>query len=290
MKKLIFLVAIHLGFNLSSQINLNFSLLGLNRNNEALSMTHLSNSGDKYYRLDNASSTLIIYNLNFSIFKTINIPSGIAFPKIYAVSEDLFDTNNTTVEFLTVDLTSSGGYVKPKVSILDELGNIIFQRDSCMINSTGFTINDWHNNNAFIVKVATGVKMILTKVYASPSTTCDQFVYSLPGQLACQECVGGITTLIQNPISISPTNETTLKIFPNPSDETTNIEYSLPQGQTNAELIVYSTDGKEVKRVQIDNFMNKIVLKNSEFAHGNYLLKILTKDGKSQAGHWLNFK
>ncbi|MGZ3900620.1 MAG: T9SS type A sorting domain-containing protein, partial [Bacteroidia bacterium] len=278
MKKSVVLIMLLYGLSLRSQINLVFSLPSLNRNYEALSMTHLSNSGDKYYRFDIASFTLIIYNLNFSVYKTINIPSSIAAPKIYALSEDLFDTNSSTIEYLVVDVTTSGGYVKPRVVILNEFGNILFQRDSCTINSTGSTLNDWHNNNAFIVKDATGVKMILTKVNPSPSIYGEQYVYALPGQLTCQECIGGIATLVMNPTS-SQSTEISLKIFPNPSDESTNIEYSLPPGQTKAELIIYSNDGKEIKRLNVDDFMSKIVLKNSEFAYGSYLLKLITKDG-----------
>ncbi len=290
MKKQIILILCLFGLSTYGQITLNTSFLNIDKSYEALNMTRLSNSGYKYYRLDKVNSKLIIYNLNFTVYKIINIPLTLSTPKIYAVSEDLFDSNNTTVEFLVNDWSYVGSYFKPTVTIINETGSIIFQRDSCTITSNGATFNDPNNARAFIVRNSSGTKMILTKVYQAPSPIGDEFVYDLPGQLTCQECIGGIMSLVQNPMNPIINDDIQLQIFPNPSNNISLVQYSLPKFYQSATLVVYDSAGKEIMRYEIDGFMNKIELNNLEFNSGIYLIKIITKDGKSKTEKWVNSK
>ncbi len=289
MKKYILILVILSNISFG-QITLSTSFLNIDKNYESLNMTRLSNSGYKYYRLDKVNSKLIVYNLNFTIYKNINIPLTLNAPRVYAVSEDLFDSNNTTLEFLVNDWNYVGSYYKPTVTIINELGNVIFQRDSCTITSNGITLNDPNNNKAFIIRNSSGVKMVLTKTYPAPAPQGDEFIYDLPGQLTCQECIGGIMSLVQNPANPIMSDDIFIQVLPNPSNNGSTIKYTLPMANKSATLFVYESSGKEITHYEIDSFMNKVELNNFDFNSGVYLIKIVTKDGKSKTEKWVNNK
>ncbi|HEX7413468.1 MAG TPA: T9SS type A sorting domain-containing protein, partial [Bacteroidia bacterium] len=57
---------------------------------------------------------------------------------------------------------------------------------------------------------------------------------------------------------------------PNPTNNTTTIEYTLPQGTNQAELVFYSIQGIEVKRFKVDNTFSSLLISTADIAAGTY--------------------
>ncbi len=70
-----------------------------------------------------------------------------------------------------------------------------------------------------------------------------------------------------------------LKIFPNPSQNMSTIEYSLPQGVNNGEIIIYNIAGVEVKKIAITSITSKIELDNATLQSGTYFYRLITCKG-----------
>lgn len=229
-----------------------------------LRLVKLSSSGDKYVINDN--TTITLYNLNHTVFKTITIPTfstGINHCQIYYLSEELFNTNSADVEYF-INYTGTTNQSLGHCAVVDELGNILFARDSTVI-SGGLG----YGNEDFIVPTANGTKMI---IWSNLYTNNNGWVYSLPGTLPCHDCTNGVTssrTTVNNNLQA---NE--IKNYPNPATNETTVAYSLPQGVTNADLVFYNITGQEVKRFKVTNAFKDILISTADLEAGTYYYQI----------------
>ena len=69
------------------------------------------------------------------------------------------------------------------------------------------------------------------------------------------------------------------KLYPNPSNGAVTLQYELPNGETEGELILYNMQGMEVKRYKIDNTFNDILLDNTQLPAGTYFYQLQTSKG-----------
>lgn len=223
-----------------------------------LHMVHLSYSGYKYALYND--NTLNLYNLDHSVFKTLPFPvSGGVISSgsvhIYYISEELFNTDSTDVEYFL--FYSDRSYLSHSL-ICDEHGNVLFSKDS-----TVMTLTSEYGSEDFIAFTPSGTKMIIW------NNRNGAYVYSLPGSLPCHDCFnkrktgsifpgdGSLDCDFSNP-------------YPNPSTNQATIEYSLPDGIKTASLVIYNNNGEEVKRLKVDDTFNNIIISTSEFLPGIY--------------------
>lgn len=68
-------------------------------------------------------------------------------------------------------------------------------------------------------------------------------------------------------------------VFPNPTSGNATITYTLPQGETKGEIIIYDIAGAEVKKVTVTNGNGKIVLDNSALQSGTYFYQLIASKG-----------
>ncbi|HEY6170793.1 MAG TPA: T9SS type A sorting domain-containing protein, partial [Candidatus Kapabacteria bacterium] len=104
-------------------------------------------------------------------------------------------------------------------------------------------------------------------------------VYSLPGKLPTSNTKLSVTDA---PTIISGSTPST-SAYPNPSNGKIRVAYSLPEGVTTGELVITSTDGREVKRYRVGNMFNDILIEKSELASGAYFYKLTSERGESEA-------
>jgi hypothetical protein len=76
----------------------------------------------------------------------------------------------------------------------------------------------------------------------------------------------------------SVTNHSMLQ-YPNPLTEQLTVEYELTDDFSTAEIIIYSAIGVEIKRLTVDNNINKITIDVAEIESGNYFYEFRTPDG-----------
>ena len=70
-----------------------------------------------------------------------------------------------------------------------------------------------------------------------------------------------------------------LTAYPNPSNGYVRLQYQLPKGEQEGELILYNLQGAEQKRYKIDNTFKDILLDNTQLPAGTYFYQLQTKKG-----------
>ncbi len=262
MKKLLIILLFTLSVNGFAQITLENNYVNSN-----LRLVKLSSSGYKYVMND--TSVITLFNLNHTVFRTINIPPiGYHYTiLIRYISEELFNTNPSDIEYLIISSPLPGHSF---THVFDEAGNTLFIQDSTAQSAAPLG----YGNEDFISYTPSGFKMIMQNAYTGASS-----VYSLPGFLPCHDCTNGVIT------SMVPDNNNTkqanISNYPNPNKGETTIEYTLPQGTTTAEIIFYNITGQEVKRYKVTDAFHNILISTAELDAGTYYYQLQTSNGFS---------
>jgi N-acetylneuraminic acid mutarotase len=69
--------------------------------------------------------------------------------------------------------------------------------------------------------------------------------------------------------------------YPNPTSNTTTIDYQLPSGNQQGEIVFYDLQGKEIKRFHLDNTSNSLLLSTSDLPAGTYYYHLQTANNTS---------
>lgn len=224
----------------------------------------IGSSGFKYIDWWSTPNQMNLYNLNHSIYKTFSIPtfSNETVWLILYVTENLFDSDGA-IEYLMAGYDTSNGInnVVNYIRILKEDGTVLFYKDSTQLFEQSMpNIYTWG-----IIPTDSGIKMMLSNY----NNTVE--VYSLPGILPSgwlKEPIGSNNANLSYP-------------FPNPSSNSTRVEYKLPNGVRSGEVIFYNLNGTEVKRYKVDNTFDSLSLNNSDLTSGTYFYHLITPNGVS---------
>lgn len=286
MKKTMFTLAIFFAIGLKSQILLENSY-NVNNNNRksGLTLIKLDLSGEKYFLYNIQSKQIVLYNLNHSIYKTINIPLLSRYRQfsdstlsIAYLSENLFNNDNL-IEYIAFDGQYAPFFqLDPQfcgsMRVFNENGQIIFDGDSIMPSfkrDATYYGYESESKGDFIFNTSNGTKMFL---FSYKNNTLSQKVYSLPGTLLCETC-GGSTGIIKNNNNIG----NNANPYPNPTNGKIIIPYSFNNGENNGKIIICNLEGKTIKEYNIDNTFDKLILDTEEFSSGIYYYNISTKSG-----------
>lgn len=71
--------------------------------------------------------------------------------------------------------------------------------------------------------------------------------------------------------------------YPNPSNGRVRIAYDLPNGVTSGEIVLTTSDGREVKRYHITNAFSDLLIEEGNLPAGSYFYKVVTTRGESPA-------
>ena len=218
----------------------------------------LENGGEKWFIPDVGNHRIDLYNLDYTLFKTINIPTQ---PNQYYgvmyISDKLFDLDDA-LEFMVAD------FYQTRVMVYKEDGSNIFaEGDSAnpakvsyaepIINTTGGT------------KMVIGVKSLATGINISE-------IYRLPGTLLSAHAESHLSNF-ERIIS---------DIFPNPNTGRMRIDYQLLQGESQGQISFYNLQGKLVKSFKADGQSGYLEVDNSDLPSGTYLYQISTTKSSSE--------
>ncbi len=271
MKKLYFLLISLLVINITdAQITLEhsydntgywYSTSGANRS--FLFMVELESSGIKYVNINRVNEEITFYNLNHSLYKSIFYPNDTldGFPEFMYISEHLFDLDDEIEYLYSNSYMLQIGYTK----VYNEDGTELFSEDHLFAH-VHLTV---HMQQYPIYNTPNGTKLILSHQNGTAR------VYSLPGTLS-------IATSKSNEQILQNTNYGNINIFPNPTSYSAKVEYELPQGENNGEIIFYNLQGVEIKRFKVDNTFDHLLITTSELSSGTYLYHLVTKNNKTK--------
>jgi hypothetical protein len=275
MKNYIAAIGMFIATTVNAQINLEHIYPnGSPTFGEPLRVVHLS-AGYKYcYIVPKGSNSGIInlYNLNHTLYKSITIPplfNGFYSsdpPSIYYISDSLFNTTTSDIEYLVLYQDSTSVV---HIVVFNDSGNKLFSQDSVSL-----TISDpsWPYAEP-VFYTPNGYKMIISSTVYGDSVAA--YVYSLPGALPCSECSNGVLTGIENPLHNGNSGYLSSP-YPNPNSHSTSIKYQLPEGISTGQLIFYDLSGREIKRYTVDRAFNTLELSTTDLASGTYLYILQT--------------
>ncbi len=222
----------------------------------------LSNSGMKYYYLDHQDNWSVIlqtmqlklYNLNGTLFKTMNLPPkpdpNTSIYAIFYVSETLFDTDSTNIEYMVCWIWGANNTTK--IQVVREDGTILL--DEMDANTVEF-----YTTGKYISVFTTdqGTKMQLA--YSSNGVPMGSKIFTLPGHY---------------PIGISPSEMTIgngFQVYPNPSSDGFKIRNAANDPM---DIEVYSMDGKKVGLATVKSGEK---IEDLKLSSGEYIIKATDK-------------
>ena len=257
MKKSIFLILFLFSLACYSQISLDFQTPML------LNYVRLNNSQTKY--IDERSiqqqqlSQFSLYNLDGSLFKTIQIPPkpnpSAGVQDIYWISTSLFDNDSTTIEYLIVyywDSIPGYAFQKNDARIIREDGTILLDE-----------MNAISNNGAppLIYNTEEGTKLLLQYRYAD-FTIYQTKIFSLPGNLPV--CVNNAIVHLNGDILL----------YPNPNSGSFSIKLNSKDGDLSI-IDLYGLDGRLIETYKSSGKQSQIT--NYGLSDGLYFINARSK-------------
>ncbi|MEI7724477.1 MAG: T9SS type A sorting domain-containing protein [Bacteroidota bacterium] len=225
-------------------------------------LTNLAVSGYKYILMDVTNSRCVLYNMDHSVWKTINlsVPAGMYLYDINNVSETLFNTDDKVeLAYTYYAYDTVLFYYTYNTKVVNENGLELLSIPGCsylQVNSTG----------------SSGTKLLAYVYdYSIVNWTINTLVYSLPGHLP----IGGVPE----------TGGVYLNgAFPNPSSTMVTIPYQLPDGVNTAEIRLLSASGKVMKNYRVDGNFHELVIQTADLPKGAYVYQLKADHGILASG------
>lgn len=213
------------------------------------SVIKLETLGYKYYLMDVPAGQCRIYNIDHSLYKTINcnVPNGFFLSDIKFISEKLFDTDNG-IELLCTyyKYNSSQAYYEYDSKIINEDGSQITFIDGALYNY----INKTEENTYKLFSYCYDLSIFPEKVWTN--------IYNLPGTV--------VSALYLN--NNSP--KILLNAFPNPAVNTVKVAYTLPENVSDGVLHILDNMGREINKYVVDSHTKHLALDVTNFTSGVY--------------------
>ncbi len=220
--------------------------------NYSTSVVKLETLGYKYYLMDVPYSQCRIYNMDHSLFKTINCatPNGYYLYDIKYLSENLFDADSE-IELVYsyykyVETTSSYYYIYGS-RVINEIGvneiPAIENAQYMVVNKSG---DDQYKLFAYCFDYSVFPEIVWTKVYSLPG------VWSKSLTADAGDAMDYI------------------KAYPNPATDRVRVEYMLPDAVLQASLVLMDSNGRTLKNFVIDGHSDHLALDVKELPAGIY--------------------
>lgn len=269
MKNLFFIFLLAFVINANAQITLEHTYDSASTANvyvndiNQLMIINFEVSGERYVKINRAARSICIYDMNHTLLKTISLASFPSYSNglmgdVMYLSENLFDIDSK-LEFMYY-YTTYDTNLHLHTKIIKEDGTVLFSDTGGAVVRPNWAMQQWP-----IYNTSQGTKMILS--YSNRQAK----VFSLPGTLsnAIQEANG---QLMQQ-------NGAFNNLYPNPSNGAVTLQYELPKGEQEGELILYNMQGAEVRRYKVDNTFKDVLLDNTQLPAGTYLYQLQTNKG-----------
>jgi len=229
-------------------------------------LCHLEQAGDKYFAMDNLNNRYLLYNMDYTEFRTISLilPQDYYMYNIQHVSQLTFNQDDL-VEF---------AYIYSKYNPLES--SYYYSYETRVINENGTEILKIPGaGHTEILETDDQVRKLLVYIYdfsVIPATTQTR-VYNLPGAATkSADLKSGPRYRIGNP-------------FPNPAPGgITNIPVKLPPGAQKGYVVLYNIYGQEVGRHHVNKDDQEISLgPKGRMIPGLYLYNLQSGNQKSDS-------
>lgn len=202
--------------------------------------------GSKIIANDGAANVIKIYNTDFSLWKTITIPSSGGASGAQFISDHLFNSD---------DLIEAVVYWP-----------VGTETHAFVINELGTTIMDLGTGYYSTVHYLEGIHKLFLLSTSATSTK----VYNLPGELPCGHCGAGSVGV---PKTASGTSSSPL-VYPNPASNEVTIRHGLPAATTGT-LLITNVSGQSLGAWPIAGRHDELTINVAAFPSGFYTVTVL---------------
>ncbi len=215
------------------------------------SVVKLETLGYKYYLMDVPNGRCQIYNLDHTLFKTINcnVPTDFYLADLTYISEKVFD-DDAGIELVCT-------YYK----YIPTTNSYYYEYDSKIINEDGTQI-----------KPIDGGRYIY--IFQTEENTYKLFAYCFDYSVFPEKVWTNIYNLPGNPVFSAYLNdnkpEVLLNAFPNPASQTVKVAYDLPSSVETGKLHLFDNNGRAVDQFIVDHHTDHLELDVSKFRAGVY--------------------
>jgi len=224
-----------------------------------------SSNGTKILVLDSSSNQVKLYNTDYSIWRTINVPTfaNYRFINSSCVSDNLFNTDNNVemvVEYMALSATTHPYY---RAAVIDETGAIIQDLDSTAVAT---------------VHIIDGSYKLYTLAFNSaPHGMYNTKIYGLVGTMPCGQC-GSLGLTKNGSISTGDVSNP----MPNPNSGSTTIFYNLPEGYSTAILNLLDLSGRLVNSYPLERNSTHVTLNTAGLVAGTYFYTLVVDGSEIQ--------
>ncbi|MFA5816416.1 MAG: T9SS type A sorting domain-containing protein [Bacteroidales bacterium] len=221
-------------------------------------ITQLEKEGPMFYLMDVTAKECRIYNLDYSLFKTIklDVPTNRYLYDIQFVTQHLFDSDDG-VELLYVFYqyvqTATSYYYIYTTRIADETGSLILDLPGC----SWTVIKNISGSGSRMLNYVTDYS-----VYPYPVETR---IYRLPGQIT------GVETEAMQDFSGD-------RVFPNPTSGLIRMHPGGFNLNDKSDWVILDSTGKLIARVPVSDPGNPVDLKSLGLVAGIYLVRMESKN------------
>ncbi|MDO9510948.1 MAG: T9SS type A sorting domain-containing protein [Bacteroidales bacterium] len=221
-------------------------------------VTNLGANGYKYYTMDVENSQCHIYNLDHSLWKTINLslPKDYYLVDIQWVSTHLFNTDdNVEMVYMSAYYDTILSYYTYNTRIADETGKQLLD-----VPGGGYYA---------LMKTSAGYKLLVYEYdFSNYIYGINTHVFSVPGQPEAVE--GGM--------NVAPSIMAG-ELFPNPADGKVCLPYQLNHPQQKAMLNILDANGRNIQSYMLDPGKTSFINDATELASGVYYYLITNEKG-----------
>jgi hypothetical protein len=212
-----------------------------------------------------------VYDLDLGVFAQILPPTlmpPMTVSSIKYISQDLFDSDPSTVEYVLFYYEAiPGGHNGFKVLRTD--GTVLFEAFPGTISGVAAPEVGIYNTPAGAVMAVLNNGQVL---YTST-------LYQLPGSLPCFDCSSGNIALA-GPDVDRVSEDTGISLFPNPTNGTLTVRYSVLSGNGPSHVVIYGLDGAIIKRIPVSG-SGSLTLTTADLAAGTYLCQLQSDQGRT---------
>ena len=249
-------------------------------NYEQLSIINFEVSGYQYVKVNTCGKTISVYDMNHTLVKTISMsgfptnPPYNTLGDVLYITESLFNVDAKKEFMYCYNFTDTHGNGQNVTNIYNEDATLLFSDTSSPLIRPNFEQQQYP-----IYNTPNGTKMILSR------TNGQAKVFSLPGTLPCNApCISGSASNsnISGFKNVNSSNDNLLSNpYPNPTANTTTINYNLPKGINQGEIVFYNIQGVEVKRFKVDNTFSTLLISTTDISAGTYYYQSLINGNTS---------
>jgi hypothetical protein len=229
-------------------------------------LTELAISGYKYFLMDVTNSQCRLYNMDHSLWKTINlsVPAGMYLYDIKYVSETLFNSDSK------VELAYIYYYYNSTLLYYTYYAKVVNQDGLELLSIPGCAYLEVFSPGTYSTKMLAWVYD-----YSIVNYTVNTVVYSLPGNLPT-----GANTVKSEHNQDKP--------FPNPTNALVTIPYALPEGVNTAEIQLMNGTGQIIHLYTVDRTFNELQIQTAGMPKGVYLYQLRTDQGIISTGKFMH--